>query len=68
MKRKNRDYPFYEHTYINNLKELIELRYKETPNDIAFSYNVDNEKVSKTYKEFYEEANNLANYYYKNYK
>ena len=68
MKRKNRDYPFYEHTYINNLKELIELRYKETPNDIAFSYNVDNEKVSKTYKEFYEEANSLANYYYKNYK
>ena len=56
MKRKNRDYPFYKHTYINNLKELIDLRYNETPNDIAFSWLQESEKITKTYKEFYEDC------------
>ena len=68
MRRKNRDYPFYDHTYINNLKELLDLRYNETPDKIAFSWLVDNEKVTKTYKDFYEDCNNMAAYYYKNYK
>lgn len=68
MKRRNRDYPFYKHTYINNLKELLDLRYNETPNDIAFSWIENGERITKTYKEVYDDCNNMANYYYKHFK
>ena len=55
MKRKNRDYPFYDHTYINNLKELLDLRYNETPNDIASSKKILDEYISKFNLSLYQQ-------------
>jgi len=33
----SKNYPYYEHEYINNYKEMLELRLRETPDDPAFS-------------------------------
>ena len=61
----NKEYPFYEHTKINNLLELIELKRDD---DIAFSYREDDHIIRKSYKEFYNEVMLLSNYFYNKYK
>lgn len=51
----NENYDYYEHSKIENLRELILLNIKRNPNFIAFKYKEDNEIVSKTYEEFYND-------------
>ena len=61
----NKEYPFYEHTKINNLLELLELKKDD---DIAFSYREDDQIIRKSYKDFYNEVMLLSNYFYNKYK
>lgn len=68
MKNRKVNYPYYEHTLINNLYELIEMKFKNNPDDIAFSYQENNLKISKTFKDVYNEVLDLSKYFYKNYK
>ena len=60
----NKEYPFYEHIKINNLLELIELKKDD---DIAFSYKENDKIIKKSYKDFYNEAILLSNYFYNKY-
>lgn len=64
-----RNYDYYNHVKIGNLGELLDLTLKDYKNDIAFSYHIKNEKVRKTFKEVYQDVQNLSGYfseYYKN--
>lgn len=68
MKVLNKNYDYYNVPKINNLTDLIELRYKSNPNDIAFSYTKNNEIIKKTFNDVYNDINNLKQYFYKLYK
>jgi long-chain acyl-CoA synthetase len=68
MMAKNHKYPYYEHDIINNLHELLKLRLDKTPDHIAFSFKKENEIIKKTYKELYNDATLMSNYFYKHYK
>ncbi len=68
MKIINRDYNYYENPRINNLYELLNLQSTNYPNDVAFSYKKNNEKIKVTYKEVYNDVINLSSYFNKNYK
>ena len=59
----NKPYPYYEHKYINNFNEMLELRLRETPDDPAFSFRAGDMVIRKTYRDLYNETNLLANYY-----
>ena len=52
-----KNYAYYNNPKINSFKDLMNLSIKK-PDDIAFKY-LDKSKVliSKTYKDFYEDAN-----------
>ena len=65
----NRDYPYYEHELVTDLKELIEKNNNLGKNDIAFIYKDSSlNTISKTYQDFYNEVTNLSSYLFKNYK
>ena len=68
MKNRKVNYAYYEHTLINNLFELLEMKYRSNPDGVAFSYREDSSKISKTYKDVYNEVLSLSKYFYKNYK
>ncbi len=59
----SKNYPYYEHEYINNFKEMLELRLRETPDNPAFSFEVGGMVIRKTYRDVYNETNLLANYF-----
>jgi len=59
----NKPYPYYEHEYINDLKECLELRLRETPDNPAFSFRAGDMVIRKTYRDLYNETNLLANYF-----
>ena len=59
----SKNYPYYEHEYINNYKEMLELRLRETPDDPAFSFKAGDMVIRKTYRDLYNETNLLANYF-----
>ncbi len=64
----NKNYPYYSHEKIANLRELLENNNKINKDDIAFIYKDSHlETKSKTYQEFAEEVTNLSNYLYKKY-
>lgn len=66
--KKEFKFDYYNNPSISNLKDLIDLEYKRNPDNIAFSFDVEGQRINKTYKDVYEEANALAGYYYKNFK
>lgn len=68
MKVLNKNYDYYNVPKISNLTELITLRYKSNPNDIAFSYTKNNEVMKKTFRDVYNDVNNLKQYFHKLYK
>ena len=68
MKILNKNYEYYEHKKINNLKELIELRIEKTPNQIAFVYKKNNETIKINYKQLKEDVDHLSAYFCKKYK
>ena len=59
----SKNYPYYEHEYINNFKEMLELRLRETPDNPAFSFEAGGMVIRKTYRDVYNETNLLANYF-----
>ena len=56
-------YPYYEHEYINNFQEMLEMRLRETPDNPAYSFKVGGMVFRKTYRDVYNETNLLANYF-----
>lgn len=68
MKKNNCNYEYYDHIKINNLEELLYLSFKNHANNVAFSYNVNNIKIKKTYREVYFDVTNLSKYFNKHYK
>ena len=68
MKLFNRNYGYYDHKRINNLKELLDLKLEENKNEIAFSFREDNLIVKKTFNDVYKDVENLSNYFYNKYK
>lgn len=65
----NKQYPYYQHKKLKNFKQFIAVPLKENENKIAFIYNNENkEEIKITYKEFYEDVNNLSNYLTHEYK
>ncbi len=67
MKPKNQKYDYYQHPIINNLKELVDLGYREYTNHIAYSFTVDNRKVQKTYADVYRDVSFFSAYFYHQY-
>ncbi len=67
-KNNNCNYEYYSHVEINNLEELLILGYNNYSNNIAFSYNYDDKRIEKTYKDVYNDVTNLSKYFNKNYK
>ena len=65
---KNKNYPYYEHKRLNNLKELILDKRSFYADNIAFSYKRDNRLYEISYKDFYDDVKNLSNYFYNKYK
>lgn len=63
-----RNYPYYEHQEINNLKELLEQNKKRNPHKIAFRYRSNKEIIEKTYHDVYQDVKHLSSYFYKKYK
>ena len=54
---KNKKYPLYDHlTKIENIKDMLRKRTEETPDAPALSYNADDKKVTKTFRQVEEEA------------
>ena len=68
MKIVNRNYDYYDVPIINNLTDLITLRYQNSHDDIAFSFTKNNEIVKKTFGDVYSDVNNLKQYFHKLYK
>ncbi len=64
----NKNYEYYEHLKINNLKDLLELALKKYSHHIAFSYLKDKEKIKKTYEDVYQDVFNLSKYFSQNYQ
>lgn len=65
MFNKNKPYPLYETDNINDLRELLLLKVKNQPEDVAFAFwkkknGAYRELIEKTYAEFYNEALSLA--------
>ncbi len=68
MKLINGNYAYYEHTKINNLKELLILALNNYKDKVAFSYLENNNKIEKTYRDVYEDVISLSSYFEKNFK
>lgn len=66
MFRKN--YPYYRHKKLKNLSELLEYGKKEYSGQVAFSFQENGKTIRKTYDEFYDDVQNLSNFFYKNYR
>lgn len=59
----NKPYPYYEHKYLNNFKELLEFNIKKGKSDIAFYFcNKEKDIINKTYEDFYNDAMQIANF------
>lgn len=58
----NKPYDYYEHPLLSSFSELLSLNYKKNPDKIAFTYKIDKEVINKSYKDFYKDVTNLANY------
>ena len=63
-----KNYPYHELTKVDTFLEMITLKYKEMPNKEAYSYNDNDVKVIKTYKDVYNDVLNLTYYMHKKYK
>jgi long-chain acyl-CoA synthetase len=64
---KNKPYPLYSLPAISDLKDMVNRRAENTPNDIAFSYSEKkNKTVSKTCREFADDINALGTYLFHN--
>lgn len=62
---KNKPYPLYDISPINDLKEMVKKRAKETPEAIAFSYSKGKDDVvNKTCAEFSDEIDAFGTYLY----
>ncbi len=57
------NYDYYQHTKINNLKELMDLAVNKYANNRAFSYMQDNVKIVKTYQDVYEDVVRVSSYF-----
>ena len=68
MRKNNCNYEYYNHLKINNLEELLYLGLKSHADSVAFSYNVNDIKINKTYREVYFDVTNLSSYFNKHYK
>lgn len=67
MKTANKNYDYYNHHRIDNLKELLEYRLETSPDDIAIKYKENNNVKTKTFREVYNDVINLSGYFYKMY-
>ncbi len=64
----NKNYPYYSHEKMIDLRQLLETNLKLAKDEIAFIYKDPSLKtISKTNKMFYEEVINLSNYLYQKY-
>lgn len=62
---KNKPYPLYSLPIIADLKDMVRSRAKNTPNDVAFSYSADKNKiVNKTCLEFSNEIDAFGTFLY----
>lgn len=66
MKVKNKNYPYYDNKYINNLYEL--LYNKKDLEKTSISYYRDNRKINKSFKDLYNDSIKISNYFYNKYK
>ena len=63
-----KNYAYYSHDKLNDLRELLEKNYKTNKDGIAFIYKDSSlNTISKTYENFYEEVTNLSNYLFNSY-
>jgi len=60
-KTRNENYPYYEHKKLKDFEEFLELNL-ETPERVAFFFRADNEIISRTYAEFYNDVKCAVNY------
>ena len=67
MLKNNKQYEYYNHTKINNLKEMFDINLERNPNDIAYSFRENNNIVTKTFKDVYKDTIYLSNYFYSKY-
>ena len=68
MKSLNRNYDYYKHTKINNLKELLDLTKNNYQDNVAFSFYQNNTRIEKTFNDVYKDVLTLSNYFKNNYK
>lgn len=63
-----KNYAYYSHDKLNDLRELLEKNYKTNKDGIAFIYKDSSlNTISKTYENFYEEVTNLSSYLFNSY-
>ena len=64
---RNQPYALYEIPHIRDLKELLEWKEEQMPENIAFTYPAGRSQVAeKTYHDFYREVNALGTWEYQN--
>lgn len=60
-----RNYPFYEHPEMTNLRQLVAMRAEGTPESIAFQYLEKKQKVSVTYQDFQTDIDALGSFFFR---
>ncbi len=65
---RNKKYPYYEQLLLDDFKQVMDVQLERNPDEIAFSYREDDKIIDKTFKETCDDINNLASYFYTNYK
>ncbi len=68
MKSLNKNYEYYKHTKINNLKELLDLTSNNYQDNIAFCFYQNNIKIKKSFNDVYKDVLALRTYFSCNYK
>lgn len=66
MRRKN--YPYYEIPEIQNLRELLDKKEKNSPGKLAFTFRRRKDVIKKTYLDFSREVAQLGEYLLQNYQ
>lgn len=61
---KNKEYPLYDIEHIEDLRDLIEIKYRMDPKGVAFAYGDEeySEVTEKTYSDVYNDVRKLGNY------
>jgi len=65
---RNRPYPYYEVTRISSISNMLEIKAKEMPDEVAFRYRKGRDGIEeKTYKDVYEEVKRVSCWVSENY-